>query len=375
MKLLLIYQLCMNMDEIIVPGDRRYYEPVACSNKGCKWNGLYGIFINEHRKECDFEKVHCKFCNVLCERQRLNKHHNLNPTKETMMEGCSKAKIHCPFCRGRYERQNMKVHMNVNPAWDDREKGCDRTPLKCKFCKKTFERQQLEVHLNLNSTNESQLQGCDYVQISCNFCKELFERKQLRLHLNLCPTKDNWKQGCEKAIVHCPFCKSKIARHQLSEHLNMNPLPQNWLEGCDTAEVKCIYCREEFKRWQLKVKAKKMDVQLDDTHCGAVLATSFNAREKWYEIGLELKVDAKILDGFKAKHKGSADACFYETIKVWLASKEQKSWKTLVKALSSGKVGLLQEAKEVERSKYTFAVHSLLAGNWGLRQCHIICIL
>ena len=92
-----------------------------------------------------------------------------------------------------------------------------------------------------------------------------------------------------------------------------------------------------------------MENQLDEKNLKAVVVTSSIAKEKWYEIGLELKVDAKELDQVKAKYKGSANECFDETIRIWLESKERKSWNTIVDALR--RVGMQSEAKDVERSE------------------------
>ena len=341
------------MDDNIVPTDRRYNVIVDCPNKrrGCKRSELLGR-LKEHRQVCKFEDVSCNYCNMVFERQNLDEHQNLNPTEDRLLAGCASAMIHCLFCQKRLKRQDLSSHMNRNPSWEDRDKGCRRTPVECKFCEVTFMREELKVHLNLESIGEDQLQGCDKAQILCSFCKEsTLERKELRFHFNLCPTKENWEQGCKNAVVHCMFCRNRVTRSQLGEHLNMDPTPDTWLEGCDVAEVRCIYCKGEFKRWQLKVKAKKMDDQLEYKHCRAVVATALIAKEKWYEIGLELNIDKKSLDQFKANHNGSVKECFYEIIRVWLTSNQQKSWKTLVRALRSSKVGLVHEAEDVERSK------------------------
>lgn len=340
------------MDKI-VPTDRRYKEIVNCSNRrrGCRWSGLLGK-LREHCQECEFEDVNCTYCNTIFERRKLDEHQNMNPTQEKLLEGCPNAVIHCLFCKERHQRQNLKSHMNRNPSWEERYEGCRCIPVECKFCKVTVARQELKGHLNMESGGENQLQGCDKVQIACSFCGSMYERKKLKDHLNLRPTMENWKQGCDKAVVYCMFCKNQIARSQLGEHINIDPTPDTWLKGCDDADVKCIYCKEEFKRRQLKIKAKKMDDPLNDQHIRAVVATALIAKEKWYEIGFELKIDKKALDEFKATHKGSKEECFYEVIQTWLSSKQQKSWKILVKALNSSKVGLKDQAEAVKRSRY-----------------------
>ena len=148
------------------------------------------------------------------------------------------------------------------------------------------------------------------------------------------------------------LCNTRIFHSQLDEHLNIDPTPDTWLKGCDNADVKCIYCKKEFKRWQLKIKAKRMDDQLDDQHFRAVVATMIIAKEKWYEIGLELNIDKKTLDQFKAIHTESENECFYEVIQVWLSSKEEKTWRILVNALCSRTVGLVDQAEAVKRSEY-----------------------
>ena len=341
----------------LVETDKRYIERVNCNNrrKGCDWKGLNGK-LRPHLEQCSYENVKCKFCKAVLERRHINNHQNLNPTEERLLEGCNNAEIQCTFCKRKYERQELNAHMNVNPSWEDRERGCQCTPIECKFCKKTVKRKELKEHLNLDSKNaEQQLQGCDLVQISCVFCNEIMQRKDMRVHINLRPTEANWHEGCDKAIVYCMFCKQKYSRAQLEKHINIHPTPQNWLDGCDVAELNCIYCNEKLKRWQLKVKAKKVENELDEKSCRVVVATSYIAKEKWYEIGLELNVDRDVLNQIKLKHKGkdAVDKYFYEMIQEWLKSEQKKSWKTLITALRSSRVELIHVAKIVERSKYS----------------------
>ena len=222
----------------------------------------------------------------------------------------------------------------------------------CHYCNIKFERRNFVDHQNLKPTPKNFLEGCPNVNIPCLHCKKCHERQDIKSHMNQNPPWEDRYLGCQHTPVKCIFCKETFRQQELRGHLNLEPTRETWLRGCDYVEVKCIYCREMFKRYQLKVKAQKMDEQLNEEHIRAVVATALTAKEKWYEIGLELNIDKKVLDQFKKMHQGSVKECFYEIIHAWLSSEQRKSWKTLVKALHSQKVGLTQLAKEVERSKY-----------------------
>ena len=76
------------------------------------------------------------------------------------------------------------------------------------------------------------------------------------------------------------------------------------------------------------------------------------AKEKWYDIGLELEVgddEGKFLDEIKKNNNENDQDCFLEMIKVWVRSESVNvSWKTLLQCLKE--IGL-QEAVDSLESK------------------------
>ena len=63
-----------------------------------------------------------------------------------------------------------------------------------------------------------------------------------------------------------------------------------------------------------------------------VYETIFDAREKWYQIGLQLKVDANTLDSIKDEEK-SYEEKLLRMLKYWLRAGIDRSWEALDKAL------------------------------------------
>ena len=62
----------------------------------------------------------------------------------------------------------------------------------------------------------------------------------------------------------------------------------------------------------------------------------WEARVKWYDIGLELRVSPDNLDVINKKNHEDCDVCIREMLKVWLRrSHPSPSWKELAEALRS----------------------------------------
>ena len=77
----------------------------------------------------------------------------------------------------------------------------------------------------------------------------------------------------------------------------------------------------------------------------------WEARTKWYHLGLLLGVPVDTLDVIQYNHPTNCDQCFTDMINVWLrASDLQRTWEALAKALESPQVGQSNLAKQI-RSK------------------------
>ena len=62
-----------------------------------------------------------------------------------------------------------------------------------------------------------------------------------------------------------------------------------------------------------------------------------NVRERWYPLGLQLKVRPEMLDRIRAQFSDSRDG-LRETLKTWLTTSDNASWKALTDALKSQSV-------------------------------------
>ena len=77
-----------------------------------------------------------------------------------------------------------------------------------------------------------------------------------------------------------------------------------------------------------------------------ILEELYEARSKWYNIGLNLGLQADTLDAIKEEN--SSSECFREMLKTWLQCDLERSWKALAKALGGKAVGRPDIAKKIE---------------------------
>ena len=79
-----------------------------------------------------------------------------------------------------------------------------------------------------------------------------------------------------------------------------------------------------------------------------VYRTTFEARNEWQNILLELGVSCATIDSIEAARKGNSVHCYRDGLKGWLEGQE-RSWGDLVKALSSPTVGHEGIARRIEQ--------------------------
>ena len=78
-----------------------------------------------------------------------------------------------------------------------------------------------------------------------------------------------------------------------------------------------------------------------------VLKTVWEARSKWYYIGLELGISPGTLNAIKKNNNQDPDDCLTAMLEYWLNNGNPKpSWAQLAKALKSPMVGCAQLAKK-----------------------------
>lgn len=75
-----------------------------------------------------------------------------------------------------------------------------------------------------------------------------------------------------------------------------------------------------------------------------------DARTKWYDIGLELKVPQPTLKSIESKY-GEDKICLREVVAVWLKTSDHATWESLVDALRTRVVDEARLAAELE-AKY-----------------------
>ena len=72
--------------------------------------------------------------------------------------------------------------------------------------------------------------------------------------------------------------------------------------------------------------------------------------DRWYRLGLQLKVRPETLDRIKEQFSDSTHRLL-EVLRVWLTTNDKARWKTLTDALRSRSVGASQLAADLE-AKY-----------------------
>ena len=90
----------------------------------------------------------------------------------------------------------------------------------------------------------------------------------------------------------------------------------------------------------------------------------YSCRAKWYDIGLQLRVDVGTLESFKVDHQGSGNQ-LREVINAWLTSTTSKNptWRVLAETLSKAAIGEAKLAKELQQ-KYCSSGQPPVHGEW-----------
>ena len=81
---------------------------------------------------------------------------------------------------------------------------------------------------------------------------------------------------------------------------------------------------------------------------GKVLEEILDISAKWYQLGLQLKVNIGRLENIQVQ-SSDPERQLLEMLKTWLTTCDNISWKTLADALKSRSVGGSQLAGEVEK--------------------------
>jgi hypothetical protein len=88
--------------------------------------------------------------------------------------------------------------------------------------------------------------------------------------------------------------------------------------------------------------------ELTPGNLGDVLEAVWEARSKWYNIGLKLRISPGTLDSISKAANQNPDDCLTAVIKDWLKNgKPKPSWEALAIALKSPMVGFAQLAEQL----------------------------
>ena len=93
---------------------------------------------------------------------------------------------------------------------------------------------------------------------------------------------------------------------------------------------------------------EKMSDYLTIADLGDLYIATFDARIKWRNFLLVLKIPSDIIDRIGKDWSNNPDDCYREGLKEWLKGGE-RSWEDVVKALSSPIVGHSDIARTIEK--------------------------
>ena len=88
--------------------------------------------------------------------------------------------------------------------------------------------------------------------------------------------------------------------------------------------------------------------KLTPNDLGCIFEEVLDVSAQWYNLGLQLKLGTGILDRIDAQFRDPRDQ-LRETLKTWLTTYDNTSWKDLTDALRSRSVGATQLAGQLEK--------------------------
>ena len=82
----------------------------------------------------------------------------------------------------------------------------------------------------------------------------------------------------------------------------------------------------------------------------------WEARTKWYDIGLELEIVPTDLDAIAEESGRNIEVCFRKMLHIWLSkscTKKRCTWKAIISVLRSKVIHLESLADQIEKEKYS----------------------
>ncbi|XP_077984945.1 TNF receptor-associated factor 2-like isoform X2 [Glandiceps talaboti] len=126
-------------------------ESIRCSNKGCKWTGLFKDY-EKHIDSCPFEEISCinrNGCGKSIQRGKLSEH---------LQKDCIMRIVKCPHCDDDVTFKEQQNHFEVCPDY----------PMTCEFCHKVITRQRMPAHVDQQTGDcERKVMFCEFRAVGC----------------------------------------------------------------------------------------------------------------------------------------------------------------------------------------------------------------
>ncbi len=147
-----------------------------------------------------------------------------------------------------------------------------------------------------------------------------------------------------------------------------------------SASFPCVHVRIDLVHYfnhtlvRQRRYTKKMSSSLTDDDLDKVYRATFDARIKWKNVLLALKLSSFTINSISMNCSNNPDDCYREGLSEWLRSGE-RSWKDMVEALSSPTVDYNNLARTIEKNHVQFtAGRSSPKPEEAGKQCtHYIC--
>ena len=169
-------------------------------------NEQFTTFLNKGLKRALYgQKVYCAHHKLGCEWEgelgELDRHLNLQPLPEKLLEGCQFSEVECTLCLQPFQRRYLQAHQS-----DD----CPKRPFACHHCNQheaTFE-----------EVTQSHWPVCPSFPLPCpNNCDLVLQRQDLEQHV---------RHDCPLTPVYCDFymsgCGEVLPRRDMPSHITTN---------------------------------------------------------------------------------------------------------------------------------------------------------
>ena len=94
-----------------------------------------------------------------------------------------------------------------------------------------------------------------------------------------------------------------------------------------------------------------------------------HVRAKWYDLGIQLRMETSHLDAIETQHRGNPDKCQRQMLSDWLNTSPPPTWQRVVDALCSP---VIDKKSSAERLRHIYCNQSPDEGNmFSIYQCHM----